>query len=125
MGSSVSSGYLNRGHLTDTLVDIFEQRIDPILKVIHVPSLRKSLLDETWPHTVAQQAILSALQFSATCILGEAECWERLGAQKSSLCQELKRHTEAFLSEADLYTEPTLTSLQAYVIYLVSVSNSL
>lgn len=124
-GPTLRCDYPLRGEVTATLVDIYEQRIDPILKVIHMPSLRKSLLDKRWPDTVVQQAVLSAVQFSATCVLGEAECSERLGEQKSSLCQQFKMQTEALLSAADLYTDSGLTSLQAFVIYLVSVLNIL
>jgi hypothetical protein len=115
--------YVWLGATTKYLVSTYEQRIDPILKVIHIPSLRKLLLARQQSCDSAQQAIVSAVQFSAASTLDDAECLEQSGEQKSSLCHTLRRQTEALLAATDLYTAPTLPSLQAFIVYLVIVSS--
>lgn len=109
------------GNTTATLIDVYEQQIDPILKVIHMPSLRQSLLDRRRPYSVPQQAVVYAVQFSACCVLDDVGCMEVVGEQRSSLCHKLRRQTESLLAATELYTTPSLPSLQAFVIYLVGV----
>ncbi|MDI1486435.1 MAG: hypothetical protein OHK93_005663 [Ramalina farinacea] len=103
------------------LLDIYMHRIDPILKVIHGPSLRMLLLESSGGEP-AIQALKSAIFFTALCTLEEQECVDIVGEAKSKTATKFQVATELSLSKAKLLTARNLTVLQAFVIYLVSTS---
>lgn len=103
------------------LLDIYMHRIDPILKVIHGPSLRTLLLENSVCEP-AIEVLKSAIFFTALCTLEEQECIDIVGEAKSKTATKFRIATELSLSRANLLTARNLTVLQAFVIYLVSTS---
>lgn len=102
------------------LLDIYTQRVDPILKVTHVPSLRTLLLDVSTT-TYSQEALRFSVYFSATCALTDAECFEIMDAGRSETMARFRRGAEDSFSKADLLTTQDWTVLQAFTVYLVRV----
>ena len=103
------------------LLDVYMHRIDPILKVIHGPSLRTLLLENSACEP-AIEAVKSAIFFTALCALEEQECIDIIGEAKSKTATKFRVATEFSLSRANLLTTRNLTVLQGFVIYLVSIS---
>ena len=101
------------------LLDIYMHRIDPILKLIHGPSLRTLLLESSACEP-AIEALKSAIFFTALCTLEEQECVDIVGEAKSKTVNRLRIATELSLSRANLLTARNFTVLQAFVICLVS-----
>lgn len=106
------------------LLDNYIYRVDPVLKVIHVPSLRKSLLSEEEPgveplNYPSHEALKFAICFTAVCTLTEPEIRNIFSEEKSKVVQKFRLATEVLLSRANLTTTSDITVLQAFVIYLV------
>jgi hypothetical protein len=102
---------------------LFVERVDPVLKLIHCPSFAKSLVSVI-DHPQATGPMIEPLLFSiyhisvASCSAREAR--KRFGEDRTALMQQYGRMVEATL--ADNYSMPTLESLQALILYIVSLS---
>ena len=105
-------------NIMSTLFDIYMHRINTIFKVVHAPSLY-SLMFEDCVSDVTSDALKYATFFTAVSSLGHGECVELLGMEKTSLCARFRSATEVLLCKSKLLTAPSLTALQAFVIYLV------
>ena len=106
------------------LLDIFLHRIDPVFKVVHAPSLRATILEETpsTPNSLrryASEALRFACYFTTVCSLDQAECQELFQEDKPVVTDRFRLATEVMLSSANLQTTRDITVLQAFVIYLV------
>ena len=93
--------------LTYALLSSYLQRIDPIFKVTHAPSLRTIILAETrepdHPMTSpALDALRFSVYFSSVCALTETECREKFNAEKNDLRDRFRLATEVMLSNAGL-----------------------
>jgi hypothetical protein len=103
---------------------LFVERVDPVLKLIHCLSFAKSLVSVI-DHPQAAGPMIEPLLFSiyhisvASCSAREAR--KRFGEDRTALMQQYGRMIEATL--ADNYAMPTLESLQALILYIVSLSN--
>ncbi|KAK4935482.1 hypothetical protein LTR10_023469 [Elasticomyces elasticus] len=109
--------------ITFTLVDVYLRRIDPILKVTHAPSLR-ALLFEQQSYNMSEDAFRSAIHFAAISSLEEAECVRIMGEAKAVALGRFRVTTEGLLAKANLYTATNLTTLQAFVVYLIGLRAS-
>ena len=106
--------------IVSALLDIYLDRIDPVFKVTHTPSLHAILLEAN-NITPAQEALKSSVFFTAVNSLDEQECLQRFNSSKSALSGRFQLAAEVLLSRSGLLTTVDLTSLQAFVIYLVSL----
>jgi len=104
------------------LLDIYRIRVDSIFKVLHWPSMLALLA----PHSHQQQnvmtlpvetrALVSAINFTATCALFDHELPDR-----QLLVSRRRIDTEKFFLAANLMTSTNFTLLQAFVIYLAGL----
>lgn len=107
------------------LLDTYVYRVDSILKVSHVPSLRTLLLSGE-PAFVepldcpSREALKFAVCFTAVCTLTEVESRKLFMEEKDKIINKFRLATEVMLSRANLLTTSDITVLQAFVIYLVS-----
>lgn len=106
------------------LLDPYIYRVDAVLKVSHVPSLRRFLLSEEEDcakslHCPSREALKSAICFTAVCTLTEPESRAMFMEEKSKVVNRFRLATEVMLSRADCLTTSDITVLQAFVIYLV------
>lgn len=107
------------------LLETYIYRVDSVLKVGHVPSLRNFLLSEEQDHLehfnhTAQEALKFAICFTAVCTLTEVESRNIFMEKKDQTIDRFRLATEVMLSRANLLTSSDITILQAFVIYLVS-----
>ena len=107
------------------LLDTYLYRVDSLLKVVHVPSVRSLLLsDEQYRTDLSNCPSLKALKFAicftAICTLTEGECQKIFMEEKGKIMNKFRLATEVLLSRANLLTTSDITVLQAFVIYLVS-----
>lgn len=106
-----------------SLLNIYLERVDQLIKVVHAPSLRLALAAaDTTP---AQQALRFAIYYAAVCTLSDQECYECFHCSRESLANQYDLAAQVCLSRAGLMTTPTMMVLQAYVIYLVSTGSKL
>jgi hypothetical protein len=102
-----------------SLWEAFINRVDPLIKVIHVPTAQSRIFAAiNRPESVGAdvRALLCAICFAATTTLLSED------TQNEVLFADLRRYQQGLelsLYHSDFLDAPTLTSLQAMVIYQV------
>lgn len=109
----------------ELLCQVFLDRVDPVFKILHRPSLREFLQEgkpylNYEPGHAAPEALACAVCYAAACSLGNEDCRSMFGKKKEFVTAMCQRETEAALVTADVVTTNDLTVLQAYVLSLVS-----
>lgn len=109
-----------------TLCSIFLANVDPVFKVLHGPSLKKYLdgqvkdLDCS-PGPRGLEALKFAIYYAATTSLSAEQCRKQIGEEKSVLLTRFRSSIELALARADFVNTVELSTLQALVIFLVSL----
>lgn len=110
-----------RQHLLRTYIS----RIDPIVKILHYPSIHAYLSDgepylgyDLWHPAPA--ALASAICYAASCSLDEDKCLYMFNMTKEALISKYRKETEMALERFDFILTNDLTVLQAFVISLVN-----
>jgi hypothetical protein len=107
------------------LLDVYLVHVDPILKILHRPSLcaylndRKNYLGYPREHPVPA-ALAAAVFYMATSVLSETQCLTFLAEGKQTVLTRYKRDTKTALAQVDFLVTTDLTVLQAFVLSLVS-----
>lgn len=106
------------------LWQIFIENVDPLTKVLHVPSLRPAIQKAarniaTIPRSF--EALMFAIYSAAVMSLKDDECKQRLGEPRMTLLSRYISATKAGLSRANFMGTISLVVLQALVIHLLSV----
>lgn len=102
----------------------FIANVDPVVKILHRPSLYRYLIERTGefecsPGTKGWEALRFAIYYCSTTSLTPEECLEQLGQEKSLLLSTFRSSTEIALARADFINSVDLSTLQALVLYLV------
>ncbi|PYH45062.1 Zn(II)2Cys6 transcription factor [Aspergillus saccharolyticus JOP 1030-1] len=113
-------------HAQQQLCQVFLERVDPVVKILHRPSLCAFLLEgkpylDYEPEHLAPTALACAVYYAASCSLLEDECTRAFGVTKASLVAKYQGDVELALGRADYITTNDLTVLQAFVLFLVSL----
>ncbi len=108
-----------------TLCSIYLHNVDPLCKLLHGPSLRRHLqLGEQYLHyrpgNVAVEALSFAIFYAAINTQPENECKQMFGEEKNALLYKYQFAVELSLAKADLINTMDISTLQAFLIYLVS-----
>lgn len=103
------------------LFQIYESRVDTVVKVFHLPTILEQLQQETsLPPRL--RALELAILLLATCTLHEHECIQDYGVGKSELVNELKVKLEGSLDAINWLTDNDIVTMQALVLYVVSLT---
>lgn len=103
----------------------FISNVDPLTKIFHIPTVQVVVFDAiSNPGRAAEDvsALLFAIYFAATTSLQVGDVEHLLGQNKSTALKIFKRLFEQSLEQANILENPTLISLQALTIYLVSLA---
>lgn len=109
--------------IAQKLLEIYADRVDSNTKILHFPTFRIKFLDALQhPHKIAPglEAVMFAVYLSIISSLDDEECHVLLGEEKSILSARGKAATSQALINAGFLTTPSLETLQAYVLFLVS-----
>jgi hypothetical protein len=96
--------------------------IDPLLKVFHVPSMQRvidTVLSNSNPISKATEALLAAIKFCAITSLSDGDCWSNFSVSRETLLEMFRSEVQATLNAANFLTHHDMTTLQAFVIFLV------
>ncbi|RKL33183.1 hypothetical protein BFJ72_g10199 [Fusarium proliferatum] len=101
----------------------FVECVNPLIKIVHVPSLQKRILEASWDLANIPKP-LSALMFSiyllsVTSLSSEA-CQSSLGEDRGALLTRYRTATVRALTAADFMTTKDLETLQAIVLFTFS-----
>ena len=101
---------------------IYALRVDPLVKLIHVPTFAKKLfyiVDDLSAIPASTEAMLYSIYFAVVCSCTPRETRYRFGENRNVLKQRYGRALETAL--ADNYGVPVMELIQALVLYLVSL----
>lgn len=105
------------------LWQIFLDRVNPLTKIIHVPTLQPYVIEATTdPSKVPMhyQALLLSVYLMGVVSLNEQECYQILGMSHDQAMQKFTRGTKNALGRFDFLRNYDMAALQALVLYLVS-----
>lgn len=101
----------------------FVSNVEPLTKILHIPTVQPVVFEAiNNPDGTCKnvKALLSAIYFAAATSLQPDDVNHLLGQEKRIAIKMLKQNFEQSLEQANILDSPTLTSLQALAIYLVS-----
>lgn len=108
------------------LCALFIENVDPVFKVLHIPSLRSMVSDaisnvDSIPSGTYVEALLFAMYYAAITSLTRAECLGLFNDGKESLLAKYRAGMERALSNADFLCACDLGTLQSLAIFLIAV----
>ncbi|KAK5740516.1 hypothetical protein LTR17_004553 [Elasticomyces elasticus] len=112
-------------HMQRILSDVFIENVDPMFKIFHVPTLR-AFFEQGAPYlgqdpsTISCRALKAVVWYAAVNTMTDEECQTRFVQARSDLMQQYRRTADVLLAQADLVNTNDLSTLQAFVTYLVS-----
>ena len=106
------------------LWQIYIENIDPLTKILHVPTLRPAIQKavsniEILPRSF--EAFMFAIYAAAVMSLDDGECQQRFSEPRKNLLSRYISATKAALSRAQFMATTSLVVLQALVLHLLTV----
>lgn len=106
----------------ETYWNVYKDRIDPLVKVLHIPSIEPTVLAAA-SHLAnlnkSFEALMFAIYYGAATSLSVEECLAKLGEERSVLLSRYRFAIEQALARANFLTTEELVVLQAFVIFLI------
>lgn len=104
----------------------YARNCDPMFKVLHIPCLEKFILNASTnvqeiPQGNYVEALLFAVYYCAVTSLTQEECLQHFHDGRQNLLARYRTGTETALANADMLNTTELGTLQALVIFLVSL----
>lgn len=101
---------------------IYKENVDPLLKLIHVPSDEPRILEAMeYPEKISKgmECLLFAIYYGTITSISPDECQDRFKEEREALLQKYRFGMEQALARANfLFCEETIV-LQSFVIFLV------
>ncbi|KAJ5150769.1 uncharacterized protein N7500_010958 [Penicillium coprophilum] len=108
------------------LCQVYLQNVDPIIKILHRPSLSEWMLDGASTYLGSSEddssvrALASAVCYVAANTMTEAQCQATFQQNKSSITTVHRKMCESAFEKAGLLTTRDMTVLQAFILYLIA-----
>ncbi|KAH8806099.1 putative fungal-specific transcription factor [Xylogone sp. PMI_703] len=106
------------------LQEIFIDRVDPLMKILHLPTFWPSLMGAVQnPRNVSKslQALIFSFYLATVSFLEEVECFDIFGDQKSFLYMRYRLATRRALVNARFLSTSNIVTLQAYATFMMGV----
>lgn len=104
------------------LWQLFLERVNPLFKVVHVPTVQPMVMEGATNITSLQhyqQALVLSIYTSAAVSLSEAESIQLLGMSRESAIQKFLAGTKVALIRFNFLKNYNMTALQALVHFMV------
>ncbi|KAK7428261.1 hypothetical protein QQZ08_005158 [Neonectria magnoliae] len=101
----------------------FVESVNPLTKIVHVPSLQQRILDASWDPSTAStslKALLFAIYTLAVSSMSADDCLASFGETRSALLMRYRAATFQALVEVDFFRSRELQVLQAFVLFLLA-----
>jgi hypothetical protein len=124
---SLSSFHPSTGQIF-RLWETFLNNVDPLVKIIHVPTVQRQLLQASvnlQNVSTGFEALMFSIYASAITSLSNEECLELIGVPKSPLLERYHKNTQQALTRSGLLGTLDVVVLQAAVLFLHSVRQRL
>lgn len=106
---------------------IFVERVNPLSKIVHVPTLQQRILDASWDLNGLSRslnAMLFAIYTLAVTSLSSAECQSSFGESRDGLLMRYRHSALRALMTAEFLTTRDFEVLQAFVLFLLANPDS-
>lgn len=109
-----------------TLLKLYQQRVDALLKIVDFSTMN-AVIESKYsnasitPQSPALQALEYSMYLTALCSITDDESETMLLGKRQPLIQQYQSAAETWISRAGLLTNPSLTVLQAFILYLVNL----
>lgn len=115
--------------IREELIAIYLHNIDPVFKIIHAPTLRAQAhkLDSkvaSGAQPPTDDAMLFAVYAAAIMSMEDMQCKRLLGQSRLHMIRQFSHAAQTCLFSADMLNPRNLTTLQAFILYLVSQPQS-
>lgn len=109
------------------LWQVYTERVNPLTKIIHVPSVQPYLVEAAanpakLPNNI--QALLFSIYTLATVSMTADECQSLFGCSRDDALRRFSSGTHLALNQAEFLRNHDLETLQALLIYLVALALS-
>ena len=107
------------------LWDVYLKCVDPVLKILHIPSVQSTVIStilEPRSARAPEVALTFAIYFAAVTALGHDKDRDPIDRywENARLLQRFKMALDQLLVVTDIMDQPDMMSLQALAIYAVS-----
>ncbi|KJZ73971.1 hypothetical protein HIM_06639 [Hirsutella minnesotensis 3608] len=106
------------------LWQLFLDRVNPLIKVIHAPTVQPYLMDAATSISNVPlhcQALLFSIYNMAVISLSNSECQQMFGMTRDAALQRYNEGTKAALARFNFMKNYNMSALQALVLYLYSL----
>lgn len=106
------------------LWEIFKENVDPVLKILHGPTVKNVIMKAAVSAsslTKANESLFYSICFAAVISMTEDQCRSLLDEDKDKLMQKYRFATEQALARANFLNSSNLMVLQAFVMFLMVV----
>ena len=113
--------------LLSRIKDVFVDRVDPLLKILHMPTFWTALMDVVhYPRDTSRgmQAIMFAFCLATVSTLNDVECFTLLGSDKAVLFPRFRLATRQALVNAGFLNTSDPITLRAYALFIVGVRST-
>lgn len=104
--------------------EIFKENVDPVLKIVHVPTVKNIIMKAAVNASglsKASESLFYSICFSAIVSMTEDQCKQLLGGEKDQLMRKYRFAVEQGLARAQFLNSSNLVVLQAFVMFMISV----
>ncbi|KAL2209792.1 hypothetical protein CC79DRAFT_1394119 [Sarocladium strictum] len=109
------------------LWDVFVQSVNPLTKILHVPTVQSRILGASWEADQVPKplcAVMFAVCTLSVTAMSTENCLAVLGEARSDLILRYRSATVRALLEADLFTTTDTEVLQALALFLLADPDS-
>ncbi|KAH6951846.1 fungal-specific transcription factor domain-containing protein [Fusarium avenaceum] len=103
------------------LLDVFQENINLLMHVVHMPDLRKLIRPTRGAPTaisLKNQALLFSIYYAAITSMDDEDVLLNFGSTRTELNMKFRRGLEQALARADFLNNPDIILVQALVIFL-------
>lgn len=106
------------------MLGVYIDRVDPLMKLLHVPSFGPAMKDAVQNSkrmSKSLEALIFAFYLVTTASMEDNECTALLGDRKAIIAPRYEAAARQALINADFVRTSSLKTLQAYILFLVSI----
>ncbi|KAH8197560.1 hypothetical protein TruAng_008296 [Truncatella angustata] len=105
-------------HQVQFLLETFFDKVDPIIKILHRPTILKMVSAGTSHLTIEQEALQFSIYFAAVTSLTPQECLSHMGQDQMTLFKSYQLDVERALAAADYLNNSEMECIQAFLLYV-------
>ena len=104
------------------LLLIFEETFDPVVRIVHRPTVRKIMIRASNGRETlskAEEALLFSIYYGAVCSLTPEQCQDQIGGEQEELANRFRCAVEQALARANFLSTTSIMVMQAFVLFLI------